>query len=345
MMEILRVKRGDGSLSEVVIGEALPRLKGFLPEGRRVVVVTDENVYRHYADAIDRYEKIVIGLGEKNKTLDTLAKIYSELLALGADRETFVLGFGGGIVTDIAGFAASTYMRGLRFGFIASTLLAQVDASVGGKNGVNFEGYKNMIGTFNQPDFVLCDISLLKTLPEREFRGGLAEIIKSGLILDQGLFELFENHSFEQFRTDDSLIFEAITRAVNVKKTIVDRDEKETGDRKKLNLGHTVAHAVEKISRDYEHGEAVAIGMCAMADVSRMRGLLTEEEKNRIYRVVEKAGLPTRTDLPADEILRAIRSDKKKSSDSIDLILMEGIGSCVIERFSFYEVEKLLAAR
>lgn len=147
-------------------------LENYLPEGKRVVVIADEHVFHAYRPIIGAYDYCLIGLGETNKTLATAQKLYGELLALGADRSTFILGFGGGIVTDIAGFVASTYMRGLPFGFVASTLLAQVDASVGGKNGVNFEGYKNMVGTFNQPDFVLCDLSLLQTLPEREFRAG-----------------------------------------------------------------------------------------------------------------------------------------------------------------------------
>ena len=246
MNEVLEVKRSDGTVSKVVIGHVIADLDRYIPQGARVIVITDENVYKHYAILIDRYEKIVIGLGEKNKTHETLTQIYSQLLAMGADRETYIVGFGGGIVTDIAGFAASTYMRGLRFGFVATTLLAQVDASVGGKNGVNVDGYKNMVGTFNQPDFVLCDLSVLQTLPRRELQAGMAEVIKSGLIMDATLFELFERYDLDDFLNKDNLLLEAITGAVRVKKQIVDRDEKEQGDRKKLNLGHTFAHAIEK---------------------------------------------------------------------------------------------------
>ncbi len=341
MNQILEVRRGDGSMSKVAIGNVIGELEKFLPEGARVIVVTDRNVMRYYGDLLSRYECIEIGLGEEHKTLDTLAHIYARLLAAGADRKTYLLGFGGGIVTDVAGFAASTYMRGLQFGFVASTLLAQVDASVGGKNGVNFEGYKNMVGTFNQPDFVLCDTALLKTLPEREFRAGLAEIIKAGLIADQELFELFERHDFDRFRGDEALLTEAIVRAVRVKKTIVDRDEKETGDRKKLNLGHTFAHAVEKSTRDFIHGEAVAIGACMIADISAGLGLLTPEDNRRIRSVLERMELPTASGVGLPALLEALKSDKKKDADSVDLILPNGIGDCLIRKYSFDEIERL----
>lgn len=245
MKEIIEIKRTQGDTSKIIIGEVLEELDQYLPE-KRIIVITDANIHRHYRDFIDRYEHIIIGMGETNKTFLTVEKIYKELIEMNADRETFILGFGGGIVTDITGFAASTYMRGVSFGFIASTLLAQVDASVGGKNGINVEGYKNMAGTFNQPDFVICDTSILKTLPEREFKAGMAEIIKTGILADEVLFELFEKHTAEEFRDNGQLLKEALSAAIKIKAGIVERDEREYGERRKLNLGHTFAHAIEK---------------------------------------------------------------------------------------------------
>ena len=338
MNEVLEVKRGDGGVSTVVIGQALDELGRFLPKDKKIIVITDSNVYKYYKKEVDRYEGIVIGLGEENKTLTTLEAIYTELIAIGADRESFILGFGGGIVTDIAGFAASTYMRGLRFGFVATTLLAQVDASVGGKNGVNCDGYKNMVGTFSQPEFVLCDLSVLRTLPEREFRGGLAEIFKSGLIRDAVLFELFENHTFDDFRTNETLLQEAITRAVKVKKAIVDADEKEQGERKLLNLGHTFAHAIEKSTRQFQHGEAVAIGLVMIADLSVRMGLLSENDAARIKNVVERMGLQTDSGLPLETLFEALKSDKKKDAQSVSLILLKGVGDCEIRKMTFGEL-------
>lgn len=174
-------------------------LTGALPEGR-VVVVTDATVERFFAPLLAPYERLLVGQGEASKTLRTVGELYERLIDLGADRSTFILGVGGGIVTDVAGFVASTYMRGLRFGFVATTLLAQVDASVGGKNGVNVAGYKNMAGCFAQPDFVVCDPAMLCTLPDREFRAGLAEMVKAALIADGDLFAALERSSFAALR-------------------------------------------------------------------------------------------------------------------------------------------------
>lgn len=319
--------------SRVLIGDVLGQLDSLLPQGR-VIVITDASVHRHFQSLINRFEHIIIGQGETIKTLITVDKIYKELIALGADRSTFILAVGGGIVTDIAGYVASTYMRGVRFGFIATTLLSQVDASVGGKNGVNVEGYKNMVGTFNQPDFVLCDPATLRTLPEREFRAGLAEIIKSAIIADTELFELLESVSYEELKSDNALLGRAIAAAVKVKADIVIADEREKGDRKKLNLGHTFAHAIEKCSTEFNHGEAVAIGTNIIAAMSCTKGLLSSEQSARIEVLITKMGLPTKTTIERGRLIKAIAHDKKCEGNQIDLILIESIGNCCISRSS-----------
>lgn len=243
-------------------------------------------------------------------------------------------------MTDVTGFVASTYMRGLRFGFVATTLLAQVDASVGGKNGVNYEGYKNMVGTFNQPDFVLCDPAMLDTLPEREFRAGLAEIVKAGLIADRELFGLFESHSLEEFRRDRALLGEAVMRAVKVKAHIVERDERESDERRKLNLGHTFAHAIEKCSRDFLHGEAVAIGTVMIARLSERLGTVTAEEAARVRSVFERMGLPVATGIEPPRLIAALKHDKKKEARSVAFVLMRGIGDCEIRPMTFDEIDR-----
>ena len=192
------------SQSEIYIGPVKDILPGVLPEGR-VVVISDSSIDRLYRPMLEKYDPVLIGLGESIKTLQTVESIYRRFIELGVDRSTFVLAVGGGIVTDVAGFAASTYMRGLKFGFVSTTLLGQVDASVGGKNGVNVDGYKNMAGTFTQPRFVICDPGMLRTLPDREFRAGLAEVVKAAIIADADLFERIENTTFEALRTDTDL--------------------------------------------------------------------------------------------------------------------------------------------
>lgn len=341
MKEVIEVKRSGDIPSQVVIGDVIHSLSGYLPEGRRVVVITDANVHRRFKDIINNYDYFLIGMGETGKTLSTVEKLYGQLLELGADRSTFILGFGGGIVTDVTGFVASTYMRGTRFGFVASTLLAQVDASVGGKNGVNFEGYKNMIGTFNQPDFVLCDTALLRTLPEREFQAGLAEIIKAGLIADPALFVLFEQHALEDFRKDHELLREAITRAVRVKADIVTRDERESGERRLLNLGHTFAHAIEKCTSHFLHGEAVAIGTVMIARLSEQLGMLASGIAGRVEAVMERMGLPVDSGIELRRLTKALKSDKKKEDKSVGFVLLRDIGACEIRPFSFEEIDRL----
>lgn len=331
--------------SRVVIGEALAMLDELL-DGRRPIVVTDPNLEAAYPELVGRYPHVVIGLGETHKTLETVGEVYRELLRLGADRGSYLVGIGGGIVTDVTGFVASTYMRGVGgFGFVATSLLAQVDASVGGKNGVNLDGYKNLVGVFNQPDFVLCDQRMLTTLPERELRAGLAEVVKCGLIGNRTLFELFEGRTFEEFTGDRGTLLRAITWSVELKAEVVTADERERGERRLLNLGHTFAHAIEKCTGRYLHGEAVGIGLCTAAGVSQRLGLLTEEEVARIGAVVAAMGLPTGLDpelgISTEQLMAAAASDKKCVATEIDFVLLQGIGRAVCRRMTLPELTSL----
>jgi 3-dehydroquinate synthase len=259
MVTTIEIKREGRTPSRVIVGDALARLSELLPTGRRVVAITDPVVDALYGERIRAHagDVIVVPGGEENKTFATVEAIHRRLIGMGADRRVFILAVGGGIVTDVAGFAASTYLRGVEFGFVATTLLSQVDASVGGKNGVNVGGFKNMAGVFNQPEFVLCDPEVLATLPPREFRAGLAEMIKAGIIADPVLFEILEARSPEDLLASPGILTGAIEAAIRVKAAIVEVDEREAGERRKLNLGHTVAHAIEHLTREYNHGEAV----------------------------------------------------------------------------------------
>lgn len=319
--------------SEVVIGDALSRLPLML-DGRRPIIITDSNVFRIYESWIGQYPHVVIGTGEVNKTLDTVGEICRQLLARGADRGSYLVGVGGGIVTDITGFVASTYMRGVGFGFVATTLLAQVDASVGGKNGVNLDGFKNIIGTFNQPDFVLCDSAMLGSLPQRELVAGMAEIIKCGFIRENSILDIFEGEEW-----DAGAVQRAIVAAVELKAAVVTADEREHGERKLLNLGHTFAHAVEKCSSQYLHGEAVAIGLCVAARISMQMGLLCESEYARVVAIISRAGLPTALPegVSPQQLIQSALSDKKREAATIDIIVMEGIGRAATRRLSIDE--------
>ncbi len=317
--------------SEVLIGcvgDLLPRL---LPD-RRVVVVSDTNIDRHYHSLVNRFDHVLIGLGETSKTLLTADAVYRKFIELGVDRSTFILAVGGGIVTDVAGFVASTYMRGLDFGFISTSLLGQVDASVGGKNGVNVEGYKNMVGMFCQPRFVICDVNMLRTLPEREFRTGLAEIIKAGVIADSELFDMLEQCDFADLPKDSELLGKIVFRAVKVKADIVERDEREAGDRRKLNLGHTLAHAIEKSSSKMNHGEAVAVGLSLIADAATRKGMLSAADKERIDNLLVRAGFDLKPPVAMRQLLKAVAKDKKSEGDAIHVVFPVAIGSCEVVR-------------
>ena len=206
--------------SGVYIGSVEQLLQQLLPK-RRVIVITDSNVDRCHHSLVSSYEHIIIGLGEQAKNLTTLEKVYTQLMEMGADRSTFLLGIGVGIFTDITGFVGATYMRGVDFVFIPTTLLAMVDASVGGKNGVNIGGFKNMVGTFLQPNFVICDTAKLSTLSDREFAAGLAEVIKAAVIADAELFELLENADFATLRADNELLSRVVEAALKVKIGVV----------------------------------------------------------------------------------------------------------------------------
>ena len=327
--------------SRVVVGNVGELLPALLPH-KRVVVVSDTNIDRHYHSLIEPYDHVLIGLGEASKTLLTLDAIYRRFIELGVDRSCFVLAIGGGIVTDVAGFAASTFMRGLEFGFISTSLLGQVDASVGGKNGVNVEGYKNMVGTFTQPKFVICDVDLLRTLSPREFRTGLAEIIKAAVIADAELFEMLEQADLSTLQRDSDTLREMVYRAIKVKADIVERDERESGDRRLLNLGHTLAHAIEKSSSKFNHGEAVAVGLAMIAEVAANRDMLAVADKERIVALLERAGFALEPPVEVRTLLKAVKRDKKAEGDSIHVVFPLGVGNCCVEKMPIEEFKALV---
>ena len=328
--------------SRIYVGEAAELLPRLLPPGGRVVVISDANIDRRHHGLLARYEHLLIGTGESAKTLRTVETLYDRLIELGADRSTFVLGIGGGIVTDVAGFVASTYMRGLRFGFVSTTLLGQVDASVGGKNGVNVDGYKNMVGTFNQPDFVVCDTTLLSTLPLREFRTGLAEALKAGIIADAGLFGTLERTSVEELRRDRALLERIVGAAIRVKADIVERDEREGGERRKLNLGHTFGHALEKCSSKMNHGEAVAVGTVIAARGAVKLGLLEDAERERIEGALARLGFETESPVELRKLLKAVARDKKAEGELVRMVFPERIGACTVRPIALAELAELL---
>ena len=335
MSTILSIK----GKSEIFVGRVAEALDKYL-NGERVVVITDANIDRLYHDLISRYDHIIVGHGEGNKNLVAVQTIYSRLLDMGADRSTTLLGVGGGIVTDITGYVASTFMRGLDFGFISTSLLGQVDASIGGKNGVNIANYKNMVGTFAQPRFVISDVDFLRTLPLRELRAGMAEVVKMAIVGDADLFAFIEESISEQCYRDSDTMRRMVLESARLKADIVDRDECEKGVRRVLNLGHTIGHAIEKCTSKLNHGEAVAIGLSQISHVANRIGMLPREDMLRIDSLLEKIGFSLELPVPMSDILREMRFDKKKSNDLLRVVLPECIGSCRIVEMPLSELEK-----
>lgn len=307
----------------------------------KTILITDENVFAAAMDKFNDWQTIVIQAGEQYKQQSTVDYIIQQLIEKEADRDSFIVGVGGGVVTDITGYSASIYMRGLKFGFVPTTILAMVDASIGGKNGVDVGVYKNLAGLIKQPEFLLFDYSLLTTLPQEHWENGFAEIIKHACIKDADLFALLEKYSISDFQNDAPLLAELIERNVSIKTAVVVADEFEKGDRKLLNFGHTLGHAIENIYQ-LLHGHAISIGMMAAASFSEKLSGFTAEEKERLKQLLEKYQLPTAKEFDKQKVWNLLRMDKKRTSSEMNFILLEKTGKAVITPIPLTQLEKLI---
>lgn len=277
--------------------------------------------------------------GEKSKSLSAVRRLYRTCIRNRMDRKSCIIALGGGVIGDVAGFAAATYMRGIPLIQAPTTLLAMVDSSIGGKTGVDLPEAKNCVGAFHQPELVWSDITTLKTLPGNEFRNGMAEVIKYGVIKDEQLFCILEKRAPLLFTDHCSLIADIVCRCVKIKAEVVSKDEKETkGLREILNFGHTIGHAVETVTRyrGYKHGEAISIGMCAAGFISRLLDLWSAEDQSRMEDLILRAGLPVRLcqGLPQDQILKALFRDKKTLKGELRFVLPLKIGKVIVRKIS-----------
>jgi 3-dehydroquinate synthase len=337
-MQELRLHTAAGS-TEIIVGENLSdRLKSIEQE---LVLLVDEHVLCEHHDLFEPFRTITVPFGEGHKTLRTVESIYRKLVEFEADRTTMLVGVGGGLATDVAGFVASTYLRGVPFGFISTTLLGQVDASIGGKNGVNLDGYKNMVGDFRQPSFVWCDLSLLRTLSYREFVSGIGEVIKYGAIRDHKFLDYLEKHMELLLKQDMEVLEKVVSVSAAIKVEVVEKDEKESDLRRILNFGHTLGHAIERHHKVL-HGEAVGMGMVLAAQLSSNLGLLPQAESQRLKQMVAAAGLPVEMNLDPEALYLNIRKDKKRSGDQVHLVLLDGPGSTVIKPFELNELKRIV---
>lgn len=339
-------------MRNIFIYKDINELSRFLNDSDNVFVVIDSNL-KHLHSHFEGCNMIEIPTSEQRKTLESVVEIIGRLLESGADRGAFVLGVGGGITTDIAGFAASIYKRGVKFGFVPTTLLAQVDASIGGKNGANFESYKNIVGTITQPQWVYICSEVLRTLHPKEFRAGVAEVLKTFILFDKEQYAAAVEYfsELEQYLAStgsylkngefykEELLLEIIGKCAEYKSAVVERDEFERGERRMLNLGHTFAHAIEKICGDTPdygqimHGEAVAIGMVLAARLAACYYGISSDFAQQLERDLKSVGLPIAVpsdkngrQMPLGMLVEALRMDKKVAGESIHFILPKRVG-------------------
>ena len=322
--------------SKIILGEKLKNINKYLPQ-KKIIIITDTIVNKLYNNNFKNFDVIEIGVGEKIKSLKTITVIIKKLLKLNADRNTFLLGVGGGVVCDITGFVASIFMRGIKFGFVATTLLAQVDASIGGKNGVNFSGYKNTIGTFNQPQFVICDINFLKTLPKKEIYCGLGEIIKHSIISGDNFFNYIIKNINKIKQNNLQVFYELINLSIKLKTDIVNNDETENNKRKILNLGHTIAHAIEK-QTNLSHGQAVVAGIKFTVDFSLKKQFISKQQNIKIKNLINSLDLTNAVSVDKKLLISSIKKDKKKNIDNLEFIFVKSIGNVFAETISIKEL-------
>jgi 3-dehydroquinate synthase len=342
-MKEIKVELGDNSY-EVRVGTGLLDRTGLWLKEKgfsgRATVITDTTVKGLYAETLRKsmtaagFSVTILEVppGEEQKSLETAGVLYEGLTAAYVERTTPVLALGGGVIGDLAGFVAATYMRGMPLVHVPTTLLAQVDSSIGGKTAVDHGRLKNTIGVFYQPEMVVADIETLKTLPEEELVNGMAEVIKHTAIRSSDFLDYLDNNIEKAMARDTSVLEEMVIESIRIKAEVVEKDERESGLRSILNYGHTVGHAIEAVSGfRLKHGYAVAIGMAAAARISSRMGMLKEGEVARLEEVIRKAGLPvTMPDLDIEEVMQAMKHDKKVSQDRVRFVLLKSIGHAFI---------------
>lgn len=343
--EILQVKRSGEFYYPIYFEEGFDRLKDAIRteglEGRNLCIVTDTHVEPLYAEEVKRVltrvaakvSVFVFEAGEKNKNLNTVQQLYKALIENQLDRKSLVVALGGGVVGDLSGFGAATYLRGIDFIQIPTTLLSQVDSSVGGKTGVDFDQYKNMVGAFHQPRLVYMNMNTLRTLPSVEFACGMGEVLKTGLICDADFYEyvLAEHKAIRAL--DTKALARMIRRCCEIKAGVVERDPKEKGERALLNFGHTLGHAIEKL-KDFTwlHGECVAAGCCLAVEISCIKGNISKEEVDDIKGVFEAFDMNGDiSELSADDIVKTTKSDKKMVGDKIKFVLLRSVGDAYVD--------------
>ena len=338
-MKHLKINFSSAS-TDIHFASGISHLKK-ITDPKVTVLITDENVFNAHTKRFKGWNTIVLKPGEEFKVQATVDAVIEKLIEMQADRKTTLVGVGGGVITDITGYVASVYMRGLRFGFVPTSILSLVDASIGGKNGIDVGLYKNMVGVIRQPSFILHDMTFLNTLPQVEWENGFAEIIKHACIKDAVMFAELERNSLKSYQGKKKSISELVQRNAVLKTKIVQRDEFEKGERRLLNFGHTLGHALET---QYEllHGQAISIGMTYACHISEQ--LTGFKQTERVVNVLEKYNLPTYASFNKQKVFDVLKMDKKRERKEMNYVLLKRIGKGVVKSIPLKQLEKIIQA-
>lgn len=307
----------------------------------QAVLITDEHIFQAHKKKFKGWNTIALQPGEEYKVQATVDSVIEQLIEFGADRTTWLIGIGGGVVTDITGYVAAVYMRGIRCGFLPTSVLAMVDAAIGGKNGIDVDMYKNLVGTIRQPQFLLYDYSFLRSLPKMEWVNGFAEIIKHSCIKDLRMFKELEQHKPGFFQKDKTALAKLIRRNAEIKSGVVQQDEFEKGERRLLNFGHTLGHAIENMY-ELSHGQAISIGMTAACSISEKLTGFTES--NRVIKVLDQYGLPTLAKFDKQKAFDVLKMDKKREKKAMNYVLLDKIGKGVVQSIPMDQLENIIQA-
>jgi len=327
----------SNSATDYYFGSTIGHLKEIVDQDNSVII-TDENVYGLHEKRFKNWAVIVLRPGEEYKVQATTDSVVEQLIDMQADRKTSLIGVGGGVITDLTGYIASIYMRGINFGFVPTTLLSLVDASIGGKNGIDVGVYKNLVGTIRQPSFILHDLTFLNTLPASEWVNGFAEIVKHACIQDVTMFKELETNSVEKYQKKKALLDRLIQRNAIIKTKIVQRDEFEKSERRLLNFGHTLGHALEN-QYELSHGQAISIGMTYASLISEK--LVGFKEASRVARLLLQYELPTFAEFDREKVFNVLKMDKKRERKELNYVMLEKIGKGVTKPIPLNELLKI----
>lgn len=337
-METKKIRIGQ-TITEYHFSASLSKLSA-VADKKYSIIITDDNIYRIYEKQLKGWNTIVLKPGEEYKIQQTADAVIDTLIEMEADRKTTLIGIGGGVITDLTGYIAAIYMRGIKVGFVPTSLLAMVDASIGGKNGIDVGLYKNLVGTIRQPSFLLYDVSLLKSLPENEWQNGFAEIIKHACIKDVAMYRDLAKHDINWYKNKKAELAALVRRNALLKTKVVQGDETEQGDRKLLNYGHTLGHALEN-QYELSHGQAIAIGMTYAAHLSA--SILDFKGTEKVVDLLSQYQLPTYASFDRSKVFDVLKHDKKRERNQLHYILLQKIGHAVVYTLPLVQVEQIIA--